>query len=108
MFEAEVVTADGRQVVANEEENADLFWGLRGGGGNFGVVTAFHFRLHPVGPIVLAGMLMYPAAMAGELTRFYRDYMLVAPGEVGTALAFITAPPVDFVPEPVRGTRWWV
>jgi len=103
LVEAEVVTADGRQVVANEQENADLFWGLRGGGGNFGVVTAFHFRLHPVGPIVLGGMLMYPAAMARELTCFYRDYMLGAPDEVGTGLAFITAPPLDFIPEPVRG-----
>ena len=100
---AEVVTADGRQVVASEDENPDLFWGLRGGGGNFGVVTAFHFRLHPVGPIVLGGMLMYPAEVARELVRVYRDFMLTARDEVGTALAFITAPPVDFVPEPVRG-----
>ena len=103
LVRAEVVAADGRQVVASEEENADLFWGLRGGGGNFGVVTAFHFRLHPVGPIVLGGMLMYPAAMARDLVRFYRDYMLTAPDEVGSGLAFITAPPADFVPEPVRG-----
>jgi FAD/FMN-containing dehydrogenase len=100
---AEVVVADGREVVASEEQNADLFWGLRGGGGNFGVVTAFHFGLHPVGPIVLGGMLIYPAAVAGELVRFYRDYMLAARDEVGTALAFITAPPEEFVPEPVRG-----
>lgn len=103
LVRAEVVAADGRQVVASEEENADLFWGLRGGGGNFGVVTAFHFRLHPVGPIVLGGMLMYPAAMAPDLVRFYRDYMLSAPDELGSGLAFITAPPADFVPEPVRG-----
>ncbi|MDQ6750607.1 MAG: FAD-linked oxidase, partial [Actinomycetota bacterium] len=67
------------------------------------MVTAFHFRLHPVGPMVLGGMLMYPAAMAGDVVRFYRDYMLEAPDEVGTGLAFITAPPLDFVPEPVRG-----
>ena len=103
LLRAEVVTADGRQVVASEDENADLFWGLRGGGGNFGVVTTFDFRLHPVGPIVLGGILMYPAAMAGDLVRFYRDFMLAAPDEVGAALAFITAPPEDFVPEPVRG-----
>jgi len=103
MVEAEVVTADGRQVRASEDENPDLFWGLRGGGGNFGVVTAFRFRLHPVGPIVLGGMLMYPAAMAGELVRFYRGFMTEAPDEVGSALAFITAPPEEFVPEPVRG-----
>jgi hypothetical protein len=66
-------------------------------------VTAFHFQLHPVGPMVLGGMLLYPAEMAGELTRFYRDFMLAAPDEVGTGLAFITAPPVEFVPEPARG-----
>ena len=103
LVKAEVVTASGELVVASEEENADLFWGLRGGGGNFGVVTAFHFRLHPIGPIVLGGMLMYPAAMARELVRFFRDFMLGAPDEVGAALAFITAPPAEFVPEPVRG-----
>jgi len=103
LMKAEVVTADGRQVVASDDENADLFWGLRGGGGNFGVVTAFHFRLHPVGPIVLGGMLMYPAAMARDLLRFWRDFMLAAPDEVGSGMAFITAPPEEFVPEPVRG-----
>jgi FAD/FMN-containing dehydrogenase len=103
LIAAEVVTADGSKVTASETENSELFWGLRGGGGNFGVVTAFHFRLHPVGPIVLGGMLMYPAEMAGDLTRFFRDFMLEAPDEVGTGLAFISAPPLDFVPEPVRG-----
>ncbi len=103
LVRAEVVTADGRTVVASEDENADLFWGLRGGGGNYGVVTAFHFRLHPIGPMLLAGLLLYPAQMAGEVVRFYRDFMLGAPDEVGGALAFITAPPEDFVPEPVRG-----
>jgi FAD/FMN-containing dehydrogenase len=103
LIRAEVVTADGRQVVASADENPDLFWGLRGGGGNFGVVTAFHFRLHEVGPIVLGGMLMYPSAIAGELVRFFRDFMSDAPDEVGAALAFITAPPEEFVPEPVRG-----
>jgi FAD/FMN-containing dehydrogenase len=103
LVKAEVVTADGRQVVASEEENSDLFWGLRGGGGNFGVVTAFHFRLHPIGPVVLGGMLMYPAEMARELTRFWRDFILAAPDEVGSGMAYITAPPEEFVPEPVRG-----
>jgi FAD/FMN-containing dehydrogenase len=103
LLEAEVVTADGRQVLASEAENADLFWGLRGGGGNFGVVTAFHLRLHPLGPIVLGGMLMYPAPMAGALLRHFRDFMADAPDEVGAGLAFITAPPEEFVPEPVRG-----
>jgi FAD/FMN-containing dehydrogenase len=103
LVKAEVVTADGRQVVASEDENADLFWGLRGGGGNFGVVTAFHLRLHPVGPIVLGGQLMYPAEAAGDLLRFYREFILSAPDEVCGGVAFITAPPEEFVPEPVRG-----
>jgi len=103
LLEAEVVTADGRVVAASEDENSDLFWGLRGGGGNFGIVTRFTFRLHPVGPIVLGGMLMYPAAMAAEVVRFWRDFMQAAPDEVGSGVAFLTAPPADFVPEPVRG-----
>jgi FAD/FMN-containing dehydrogenase len=104
LLEAEVVTADGRVVTASSTENEDLFWGLRGGGGNFGVVTRFTFRLHPVGPVVLAGMLLYPTAMGPELVRFWRDFMIGAPDEVGSGVAFITAPPADFVPEPVRGS----
>jgi FAD/FMN-containing dehydrogenase len=100
---AEVVTADGRVVTASAGENEDLFWALRGGGGNFGIVTAFHLRLHPIGPIVYGGMLAWPAFMAGDVVRFWRDFMASAPDEVGGALAFITAPPADFVPEPVRG-----
>ena len=103
LLEAEVVTADGRVVRASEAEHPDLFWGLRGGGGNFGVVTEFVFRLHPLGPIVLGGMLLFPAEVAGELLRFYRDFAADAPDEVGSGLAFLTAPPEDFVPEPVRG-----
>lgn len=103
LIKAEMVTADGREVVASADENPELFWGLRGGGGNFGIVTAFHFQLHDLGPIVLAGMLMYPAAMAGDLLKFWRDFMETAPDEVGSALAFICAPPEEFVPEPVRG-----
>ena len=103
MLAAEVVTADGRKVMASEDENPDLFWGLRGGGGNFGVVTAFHLRVHPIGPIVLGGMLIWPSQVAGDLVRFYRDFMLGAPDELGAGLAFITAPPAPFVPEPVRG-----
>jgi FAD/FMN-containing dehydrogenase len=103
LVEAQVVTADGRIVTASPTENPDLFWAIRGGGGNFGVVTEFVFRLHPVGPIVLGGMLMYPAAVAGDLVRFWRDFMTGAPDEVGSGVAFVTAPPLDFVPEPVRG-----
>ena len=103
LVKVEMVTADGRQVVASETENADLFWAVRGGGGNFGIVTAFHLRLHPIGPIVYGGLLMYVPAQGRELVRFWRDFMRDAPDEVGSGLAFITAPPEEFVPEPVRG-----
>ncbi|MGZ8766015.1 MAG: FAD-binding oxidoreductase [Acidimicrobiia bacterium] len=103
LLATEVVTADGRQIEASTDENPELFWGLRGGGGNFGIVTAFHFRLHPVGPILLGGMLMFPAAMARDLVAFYADFISDAPDEVLGGLAFICAPPADFVPEPVRG-----
>src|SRR4051794_40948174 len=100
---AEVVLGDGRVVRASERDNADLFWGLRGGGGNFGVVTLFEFRLHPVGPIVLGGMLMFPGFRGREVLETYRDLMAEAPDELGGGVAFITAPPADFVPEPARG-----
>lgn len=103
LIKAEVVTADGAQVIASEDENPDLFWALRGGGGNFGVVTAFHLKLHPIGPLVLGGILLYPAPMARDLLRFWRDFMLNAPDELGSGVACITAPPEEFVPEPVRG-----
>ncbi len=103
LLSAQVVTADGRTVTASALENPDLFWALRGGGGNFGIVTEFTLQLHPIGPIVLAGLLMYPAAMAGAVVRFWRDFMSTAPDAVGSGVAFITAPPADFVPEPVRG-----
>ena len=103
LLAAEVVTADGRVVTASADEHPDLFWGLRGGGGNFGIVTAFHLQLHPIGPIVYGGLLAWPAPMAVEVTKFWRDFMTGAPDEVGSALAFITAPPAEFVPEPVRG-----
>jgi FAD/FMN-containing dehydrogenase len=103
LIRAEVVTADGRVLRASADENPDLFWGLKGGGGNFGVVTEFEFRLHPVGPIVYAGMILHPRAAARDLARFYRDFMADAPDEVGGGLALITAPPEDFVPEDARG-----
>jgi FAD/FMN-containing dehydrogenase len=103
LVRAEIVTADGREVIASETENPDLFWAIRGGGGNFGVVTAFHLKLHAIGPIVFGGMLMYPPAEGPSLFRFWRDFMVKAPDEVGSGLAFICAPPEEFVPEPVRG-----
>jgi FAD/FMN-containing dehydrogenase len=103
LISAEVVTADGRVVRASADENPDLLWGLKGGGGNFGVVTEFEFRLHPVGPIVFAGMIMHPREAAKDLMRFYRDFMQQAPEEVCGGMALLTAPPEEFVPEEARG-----
>ena len=103
LVSAEVVTAASEIVTASEASHPDLFWALRGGGGNFGVVTEFTFRLHPLGPIVLGGMLLYPGFMAVEVLKNWRDFMLTAPPEVGSGVALITAPPEDFVPEPARG-----
>jgi FAD/FMN-containing dehydrogenase len=103
LLEAELVTADGRIVVTSMTQHPDLFWGIRGGGGNFGIVTRFTFRLHEVGPIVLGGMLLYPGDRAREVAAAWRDFMADAPDECGTGLALITAPPEEFVPEPARG-----
>ena len=103
LISADVVTADGRLVTASERENEDLFWALRGGGGNFGVVTSFEFRLHPVGPMVAAGMLIYRPEDAKAVLRGYRDYVESAPEELVTAVALVTAPPEPFVPEDMRG-----
>jgi FAD/FMN-containing dehydrogenase len=103
LLSAEVVTAAGDVVTASANENPDLFWGLRGGGGNFGIVTNFEFRIHPVGPILTAGMLVYPRARASEVLRSYRDYIAQSPDEVGGGVALLTAPPEPFVPEVLRG-----
>ena len=103
LVKAEVVTADGRKVMASADENPELFWGIRGGGGNFGIVTAFHLQLHEIPPMLLGGLLAWPAFMGADVTRMYRDLVAGAPDDFGSALAFITAPPEDFVPEPARG-----
>jgi FAD/FMN-containing dehydrogenase len=98
LLSADVVTADGRFIKCSPRENSDLFWGLRGGGGNFGIVTSFVFRLHEVGPIIYGGMLVADPARAGEVLRFMRDYMPDAPDDLGAAVAFVSAPPEPFVP----------
>jgi FAD/FMN-containing dehydrogenase len=103
LIKAEMVTADGRQVVASETENPDLFWAIRGGGGNFGIVTAFHLRLHPLGPIVVGGVMFYPGEMAADIARFYRDFMQSAPDELGGGMVFTMGPPVDPFPAEIRG-----
>lgn len=99
LLAAAVVTADGERLQASEDENADLFWALRGGGGNFGVVTSFEFRLHAVGPTVLAGPILWDGTDAEEILRFYRDFVSDAPDELGTIVKFTTAPPLPVIPE---------
>jgi FAD/FMN-containing dehydrogenase len=103
LLSAEVVTADGRVVRACADENPDLFWALRGGGGNFGVVTALEYRLHPVGPVVLGGLMLFRPESGRELVRHWRDFMRTAPDAVGGALVGVTAPPEEFVPRELRG-----
>jgi pimeloyl-ACP methyl ester carboxylesterase len=103
LLSVEIVTADGRILTASETEHADLFWGTRGGGGNFGVATRFDLRLHPIGPTVLGGILLYPATMAPAVLRTFRDMMAGARDEVGAGVALLTAPPEPFVPGTLRG-----
>jgi len=103
LIKVEMVTADGRIVTASPDENPELFWGIRGGGGNFGIVTAFHLQLHELGPIVYGGILAYPGPAGPDVLRGYRDFVRMAPDEVGSGLAFICAPPEDFVPKEVWG-----
>ena len=98
-----VVLADGRIVTASPHEHADLFWGIRGGGGNFGIVTEFEFALHPLGPIVMAGLMLWPFDRADEVMRAWRDYMDHAPDELSTGFCAITAPPEEFVPPAWKG-----
>jgi FAD/FMN-containing dehydrogenase len=98
LLAADVVLADGRMVKAGADENAELFWGLRGGGGNFGVVTSFLFRLHPVQNVV-AGPTFWPIEKAGEVMRWYRDFMAKAPLELNGFFAFLSVPPGPPFPE---------
>ena len=100
---ATVVTADGEVVRADAHQHPDLFWALRGGGGNFGVVTEFEFQLHPVGPVILAGCLFYPWDRAVEVLKAYREIMAAAPDELGGCATLQLAPPAPFVPAELVG-----
>ena len=99
----DLITADGEFVKASADENEDLFWGLRGGGGNFGVVTEFEFDLVPVGPTVLAGPIFWAMEDSPEVLRFYRDWVADAPDELMTIVVHRKAPPLPFVPEELHG-----
>ena len=92
LLSAEVVLADGRVLTASADENADLFWGLRGGGGNFGVVTSFTYGLHEVGPTITGGLIAHPLAAAGEFLRFYREWTAGIPDELMAVAALVDAP----------------
>jgi hypothetical protein len=102
LISAEIVTADGRCLIASASEHPDLFWALRGGGGNFGVVTTFEYQLHPVSAI-LGGLVLYPLAQAKAVLQFYRGFAASAPDELTMLAAILDAPPAPFVPVHLHG-----
>jgi FAD/FMN-containing dehydrogenase len=105
LVSVELVTADGSFITASEREHPDLFWALHGGGGNFGVATALTFQLHPVGPQVYAGLLLFDTDKGPEVLRVTRDYLTGAPDELGIAIGYVTAPDEEDVPAHLRGKR---
>jgi FAD/FMN-containing dehydrogenase len=99
LLSVELVTADGSIVHASESQNSQLFWALRGGGGNFGVVTRFELALHPVGPLVVGGVIFYPAEQAAQVMNGWHDLLGEMPDELSTTATLVTAPPAPFLPE---------
>jgi FAD/FMN-containing dehydrogenase len=107
LISADVVTADGRFLVASKKQNEDLFWALQGGGGNFGVVTSFEYQLHPVKDIV-AGLFFFPLDYSRQVLEFYREYIQKAPEELGMFPAFQIAPPLPFIPAADHGKTFCI
>ncbi|MGD8727536.1 MAG: FAD-binding oxidoreductase [Gemmatimonadales bacterium] len=105
LVSADVVTPAGELVRASATENTELFWGIRGGGGNFGIVTAFEFELHPVGPEVLSGLIVHPFKDAKNVLQYYREFCATAPEELTVWVVMRKAPPLPFLPEDVHGTE---
>ncbi len=103
LLAAEVITADGRQLRASADQNPELFWALRGGGGNFGIVTQFEFKLHPVGPEIVAGLVVYPLEQAAQVLRRYRDFTDRAPESISAWIVIRQAPPLPFLPTEAHG-----
>jgi FAD/FMN-containing dehydrogenase len=103
LLSTDMVTADGDLLRASESDNADLFWALRGGGGNFGVVTSFEFRLHRVGPDLLSGLIVFPFEQASDVLKGYRDFVAQAPDELSVWAVLRKAPPLPFLPADVHG-----
>ena len=102
---ADVVTADGGLIRANDKEHADLFWAIRGGGGNFGVVSRFEFKLHPVGPEILSGMIVYPLKEAAQALKQFREYVKKLGDDTNVWTVMRKAPPLPFLPPEVHGTE---
>jgi FAD/FMN-containing dehydrogenase len=100
---ADVITADGRRVRASHDDNPELFWGLRGGGGNFGIVTSFEYRLHPVGPEVLCGPVAWPAERTADVLRMFREVAVDADDALTVFAICRTAPPAPFLPAEIHG-----
>ncbi len=107
LMSADVITADGERVRASNGENADLFWALRGGGGNFGIVTSFEFRLHPVGPKVLSGLIVHPLDDATALLKAYPKIAAAAPDELAIWVVMRKAPPCPSCPKRGTGAKSW-
>ena len=103
LISVDVVTANGDNVRASETENADLFWAIRGGGGNFGIVTQFEFKLHPVGPEIFAGLIVFPLEQGKQVLTRYRDFVESAPEELTIWVVMRQAPPLPFLPAEVHG-----
>ncbi len=103
LVSAEMVTAKGSQIRVSANENTDLFWAIRGGGGNFGVVTRFEFKLHPVGPEIIAGLLVFPFGQARQVLKKYREFLQSAPEELTVWCILRKAPPLPFLPAKVHG-----
>ena len=103
LLAVDLVTADGELVTASESVNPELFWGVRGGGGNFGIVTSFEYRLHPVGPMVLAGPIFHAFEDAAEVLRFYREFAAAAPDDLTTIFELTAAQPLPFLPAELHG-----
>jgi FAD/FMN-containing dehydrogenase len=105
LISADVVTAAGELVRASDNDNPDLFWAIRGGGGNFGVVTSFELKLHPIGPMVIAGLVVHPFPTAKEVLREYRALCAKAPDELSCWVVMRKAPPLPFLPPDIHGTE---
>ena len=103
LVSVDVITAEGRNIRASETDNADLFWAIRGGGGNFGVLTQFEFQLFPVGPEIFAGLMVFPFSQAKQILHKYRQFVNSAPEELNVWVVLRKAPPLPFLPENVHG-----